>query len=36
MLFKILHGALVGGPDRSDNYVDDRNMFQVIYDKYSS
>ena len=24
---------MVGGPDRSDNYVDDRNQFQVIKKK---
>ena len=26
---QVLHGALVGGPDHNDNYVDDRNQFQV-------
>ena len=25
----ILYGALVGGPDRSDNYSDDRNQYQL-------
>jgi hypothetical protein len=26
---QILDGALVGGPDNNDNYVDDRTNFQV-------
>jgi len=26
---QVLHGALVGGPDNNDNYVDDRNNFQM-------
>ena len=26
---KVLDGALVGGPDHNDNYVDDRTNFQV-------
>lgn len=26
---QVLHGALVGGPDHNDNYVDDRNQFQM-------
>ena len=25
---QVLHGALVGGPDHGDNYVDDRHQFQ--------
>ena len=27
---QVLDGALVGGPDHNDNYVDDRSNFQVI------
>ena len=29
LMIKVLHGALVGGPDQDDNYIDDRQRFQV-------
>jgi len=27
--YQVLHGAMVGGPDHNDNYVDDRSNFQT-------
>ena len=27
--YQVLRGAMVGGPDKEDNYVDDRTNFQV-------
>lgn len=35
---QILYGALVGGPDYNDNYIDDRNNFQMteVADDYNA
>jgi len=35
---QIIYGALVGGPDRGDNYVDDRNRFEMteVADDYNA